>query len=97
MERNQRALRAAEWALDPDAWQVVRAIVILKQGLWEAGGAVGFSNRMAAAAVALDRLRRGLGGLAELWGFTVPQRPVTPTEAPVSGALRVADKVANVS
>ncbi len=57
MESNRRALRAAEWAMDPDAWQVVRAIVILEQGLEEAGSAAGFGNRMASTAVALDRLR----------------------------------------
>ncbi|SFG92667.1 hypothetical protein [Methylobacterium gossipiicola] len=69
MERHRRALRIAESAMDAGDWRVVVDVVGLEVTLAAAGRAVGFGNDEAAAAVALDRLRRGLGFLAELWGF----------------------------
>lgn len=75
MESNRRALRRGESAMDAGDWPAVRGIVIEEQDLETAGRALGYGNRQAAAAVALDRLRRGLGALAELWGYSPPPRP----------------------
>ncbi|WP_156635328.1 hypothetical protein [Methylobacterium sp. Leaf123] len=78
MESNRRALRLAEAAMHAGDWKVVNAVVCLEADLEEAGREVGCNNVHAANAVALDRLRRGLGALAELWGYSPPQRP-TPS------------------
>lgn len=75
MEANRRSLRLAEAAMHPGDWCVVHAIVCLELDLGEAGRAVGCTNTDAANAVALDRLRRGLGQLAEMWGYSPPPRP----------------------
>ena len=82
MEKHRRALRVAEGAMDADAWRAVQLVVIEEQALEDAGRAVGFVQRHAAAAVALDRLRRGLTALAELWGYLPPpRREQTPPAA----------------
>lgn len=75
MEKNRRSMRLAEAAMHPGDWQVVNAVVCLESDLAMAGRALGCNNVHAANAVALDRLRRGLGVLAEIWGYSPPQRP----------------------
>ena len=77
--------------MSPRDWTVVRDVVCLEATLTEAGYAIGYRNDDAAGAVALDRLRRGLADLAELWGYSPPQRPVAAvaandTKAPASAA-----------
>ena len=82
MERNRRALRIAASELDAGDWAVVDDVVCREATLQEAGRKIGFGSDDAAAAVALDRLRRGLGGLAQLWGYSPPERPgPTPAQA----------------
>lgn len=83
MERHRRALRIAESAMDAGDWRVVIDVACLELTLEAAGRKVGYGNDEAAVAVALDRLRRGLGGLADLWGFSPPSRPaaVTPNSS----------------
>ena len=75
MERNRRALRIAESAMDAGDWRIVADVICDELGLAEAGRKVGYGSDDAASAVALDRLRRGLGALAELWGYSPPRRP----------------------
>lgn len=75
MESNRRSMRLAQAAMHPGDWKVVNAVVCLEADLEDAGREVGCNNVHAANAVALDRLRRGLGTLAELWGYSPPQRP----------------------
>ena len=55
-------------------WQIVFAICRGEATLESAGREAGFANRGAAAAVAIDRLRRGLDLLAIAWGI-LPPRP----------------------
>lgn len=86
MEKHRRELRRAEAMVDPDAWRVVRAIVIEEQTLEEAGRPAGFGNRPGAQAVALYLLRRGLASLAELWGYIPPQRPDLALPPPANDA-----------
>jgi len=88
MERNRRALRIAEKAMDRGDWAVVRDVVCLEQTLVEAGRSIGYGKEEVASAVALDRLRRGLAALAELWGFSPPPRPFT--SAPSVDAVETA-------
>lgn len=76
MEKNRRAMRLAEAAMHPGDWKVLNAVVCLEADLEDAGREVGCNNVHAANAVALDRLRRGLCALAELWGYSPPQRPM---------------------
>lgn len=83
MEKNRRSMRFAEAAMHSGDWQVVNAVVCLEASLKDAGYGVGCTNADAANAVALDRLRRGLGALAELWGYSPPKRP-TPSAPPIS-------------
>ncbi|WP_456016202.1 hypothetical protein [Methylorubrum populi] len=92
MERNRRAMRLAEAAMHPGDWWVVNAVVCLEADLEAAGRDVGCNNVHAANAVALDRLRRGLGVLAELWGYSPPQRPAPsmPTAGNEAGAASAA-------
>lgn len=85
MESNRRSLRLAEAAMHPGDWQVVNAVVCLEADLTEAGYKAGCTNADAANAVALDRLRRGLGALAELWGYSPPKRPA-PSAPPANDA-----------
>lgn len=75
MESNRRAMRLAEFSMHPGDWKVVNAVVCLEADLEAAGRDVGCNNVHAANAVALDRLRRGLGVLAEMWGYSPPLRP----------------------
>lgn len=86
MERNRRALRMAESAMSPRDWTVVNDVVCLEANLTEAGRKIGYRNDDAAGAVALDRLRRGLADLAELWGFSPPQKPEQAVAANDAGA-----------
>ncbi|MFY9294019.1 MAG: hypothetical protein WAP03_25490 [Methylorubrum rhodinum] len=81
MESNRRSLRLAEAAMHPGDWRVVRDVVCLEQDLGAVGQALGFGKDHAANAVALDRLRRGLGELAELWGYSPPPRPKASSSA----------------
>ena len=83
MESNRRSLRLAEAAMHPGDWRVVNAVVCLEADLEGAGRDLGCNNVHAANAVALDRLRRGLGVLAELWGYSPPKRPA-PSAPPAS-------------
>ena len=71
---HRRAVGRAESKVDKGDWRVVRDVVLEERILEEVGRAVGFGERHAAAAVALDRLRRGLAVLAELWGYLPPER-----------------------
>jgi len=79
MERHRRALRIAESAMDAGDWRVVVDVICAELTLEAAGRAVGYGNDHGAAAVALDRLRRGLSELATLWGFSPPSRPAGTT------------------
>lgn len=67
------ALRAARDALSWHDWTAVYGIVCEERSLEAVGQQLGYRHTHAANAVALDRLRRGLEGLAEFWG-TVPPR-----------------------
>jgi hypothetical protein len=93
MEKNRRALRLAEAAMHPGDWQVVNDVVCLEADLTAAGLKAGCRNADAANAVALDRLRRGLSTLAELWGYSPPQRPA-PTVPPASNDAKAASSAA---
>ncbi|MCJ2051212.1 hypothetical protein [Methylobacterium sp. J-070] len=73
MEASRRAFYRAEAEVHPADWTVVHGVVIAERTLDAIGQDLGFGSR-AAASVALDRLRRGLLSLAELWGFLVPDR-----------------------
>lgn len=75
MEANRRALRRAEAAMHPGDWRVVHEVVCLEHDLGQCGRALGCKEAHAANAVALDRLRRGLAQLAELWSYSPPPRP----------------------
>lgn len=86
MEKNRRALRLAESSMHPGDWKVVNAVVCLEADLEGAGREVGCNNVHAANAVALDRLRRGLGTLAELWGYSPPKRPAPLAPKPANDA-----------
>lgn len=89
MESARRQLDRAEAVMHPGDWQAVRGVVIEELTLEAAGLGFGFCNRAAAASVALDRLRRGLAALAELWGYLPPERPVAvPAEPANVNALR---------
>jgi len=81
-EASRRAFYRAEAAVHSADWTVVHGVVIAERTLDAIGQDLGYGSR-AAASVALDRLRRGLLSLAELWGFLVPERrdeamPVDP-------------------
>ncbi|MCJ2068310.1 hypothetical protein MKK75_05720 [Methylobacterium sp. J-030] len=72
MEASRRAFYRAEATVHPADWTVVHGVVIAERTLDAIGQDLGYGNRVAAS-VALDRLRRGLLSLAELWGFLVPE------------------------
>lgn len=72
---HRQQMRRARQVLDADTWSTVFAIVCAESTLEDAGRQAGFSGGAAAAAVALDRLRRGLAELAVLWGTLPPPRP----------------------
>lgn len=74
MEANRRLYYRAEAAMHPGDWAVVHGVVIGEQTLEAVGQALGLGSRTAGRPVALDRLRRGLQTLAELWGFLTPDR-----------------------
>lgn len=84
MESHRRALRLAQAAMHPGDWQVVRDVICLETDLRGAGFRAGCRHADAAIAVALDRLRRGLGALAELWGYSPPPRPRPVPASPVT-------------
>ena len=67
--------RAARAALDPDSFAAVLAVCCGEDDLGMVGRQAGFGNDAGATAVALDRLRRGLAKLAEMYGI-IPPRPV---------------------
>ncbi|MGU3665835.1 hypothetical protein ACLBX9_16775 [Methylobacterium sp. A49B] len=94
MEKHRRAIRIAEGAMDRDAWIAVRAIIIEEQTLVETGRAFGYGKEHAASAVALDRLRRGLGALASLWGYLPPERPERAAPAAANDAAPAAKESA---
>jgi len=73
IEASRRAFYRAEAAVHPADWTVVHGVVIAERTLDAIGQDLGYGSRVAAS-VALDRLRRGLLSLAELWGFLVPER-----------------------
>lgn len=81
MEKSRRRLRIAQSAMNAGDWHVVYDVVCEETTLEAAGRRVGFGNDEAAVAVALDRLRRGLGELAVLWGYVPPPRPLQPGAA----------------
>lgn len=90
MERNRRALRLAQASTTAADWRIVSAVVCEEVGLEVAGRAIGYGERHAAHAVALDRLRRGLGDLAEVWGFSPPPRPVREAPPAANDAVAAA-------
>ncbi|MGX7707994.1 hypothetical protein [Methylobacterium sp. Gmos1] len=74
-ERHRREMRRAEAGMDAGDWAAVRAVVLEERILEEVGREIGYQQASAAAGVALDRLRRGLKVLAQLWGALPPDRP----------------------
>lgn len=80
MAEHRDELRAVQEELHPDDWRATFAIVCEERTLEDVGRAEGFGHASAAAAVALDRLRRGLATAAELWG-QLPPRPAAAARA----------------
>lgn len=74
-ERHRREMRRAAAEMDAGDWVVVQAVVLDERILEEVGRDLGYAHDRAAAGVALDRLRRGLRVLAQLWGALPPDRP----------------------
>jgi hypothetical protein len=66
--------RRARDGMEAGHWQVLFGICCGEDTAEDAGRQAGFGSRDAAAAVALDRLRRGLELLAIAWGI-LPPRP----------------------
>ena len=83
--------RAARDGMEAGHWHVVYGICCGEATLEAAGREAGFGNAAAAAAVALDRLRRGLELLAEAWGI-IPPKPANDDQLP-SPAARVRTRV----
>ncbi len=61
--------------MDAGDWAAVRAVVLDEVSLEVVGRDIGYRNSDQGNAVALDRLRRGLRTLAQLWGALPPDRP----------------------
>jgi hypothetical protein len=79
--------RRARESMDAGAWQIVLDVVCGEITLAGAGRLAGYRNEDAANAVALDRLRRGLEALAQLWGHLPPHAAnANHSEIEVSGA-----------
>lgn len=94
MESNRRSLRLAQAAMHPGDWRVVHDVVCRELDLGAVGQALGFGKDHAANAVALDRLRRGLSELAELWGYSPPPRPSASSSANDAGSAAPAGAAA---
>lgn len=88
---HRQSFRRARESMEPGHWQVVFAICCGDATLESTGRDAGFQNRGAAAAVAIDRLRRGLELLALAWGI-LPPRPANDDHA-ANPAARVVTKV----
>ncbi|TDR94185.1 DUF6456 domain-containing protein [Enterovirga rhinocerotis] len=70
---HRHRFRAARDGMERGHWQILFGICCGEATLEAAGREAGFANRGAAAAVAIDRLRRGLELLAIAWGILPPK------------------------